>query len=82
MPDAKGWYLQEVIGIGFAGERLHPASSMDEARALVSAGTHRWAMCHGSILALVPVEYELGRWEHFLIEQNGRFEEARLERDR
>jgi len=38
----------------------------EEAQALVQAGTHRWAICHGMALTLVPTDYQLKMAEYFV----------------
>lgn len=69
---AKGWSAYETIyyrfpNLNFGG---HDRAT---AQQLVDEGKGRWAWCQGGVFAFVPVDYELKRWEHFLIETSTGF---------
>ena len=74
-----GWYIEETVGLGIANFDLGGGvRSWSYARELVHRKERRWAMCHGGVLTLVPMDYVLRTWEHFLEEETpGHFVKVR-----
>lgn len=67
----------ETIGFGIPNLNFG-GHDPDTAKSLVAEGSHKWALCQGGILSLVPKDYLLKMHENFLRETPTGFEVEEL----
>jgi len=60
-----GFEAYEEIAIGIPNFNFGKHTP-EEAQRLVQEGTHRWAICHGMALTLVPADYQPKMAEYFV----------------
>jgi hypothetical protein len=62
------WEMKEVVGLAITNYDFSLANnSFELAKELCNMGTHRFALCSGFVLRLVPFDYELEEYERFVI---------------
>ena len=72
-----GFSAYETVGFGIPNLNFG-GHDPETAKKLVSEGSHRWALCQGNTLSLVPKDYTLKMRERFLRETPTGFEVEEL----
>lgn len=73
-----GFEVYETIGFSIPN-RNFGGHDPETAHRLVREGKGRWALCQGSVLAFVSIDYKLKMWESFLRETPTGFEVTETE---
>ena len=60
------WHFSENIGLTITNLNFGPVNTWEDAFKLYQEGSHRFAICQGLCLTLVPFSYELLINEKFI----------------